>query len=51
MNTSTENKQEKVGQSKKEGWLKPFLVKTAVVAASAAVGYAAGYATKKLLTK
>nr|DAO99396.1 MAG TPA: hypothetical protein [Caudoviricetes sp.]DAR82030.1 MAG TPA: hypothetical protein [Caudoviricetes sp.] len=49
----TEDQQTKQEEqsTKKESWLKFSLGMTAVVAISAAVGYAAGFATTKLLSK
>lgn len=49
----TENKtEEKVEQStEKEGWIKFSCGMTVIIAVSAALGYAAGFATTKLLSK
>lgn len=52
MSENTEKaEQAKQEQEKKDSWIKFSWVMTGVVAISAAVGYAAGYATTKLLSK
>nr|DAK22794.1 MAG TPA: hypothetical protein [Caudoviricetes sp.] len=54
-NENTENKQNKTEEKKesaeKNSWIKFSWAMTGVVAISAAVGYAAGFATTKLLSK
>nr|DAW82989.1 MAG TPA: hypothetical protein [Caudoviricetes sp.] len=45
----TEEKKEQT--TNKEGWFKFSVAMTAIIAVSAAVGYAAGFATSKLLSK
>lgn len=48
----TENKTEEKNESaEKNSWIKFSWAMTGVVAISAAVGYAAGFATTKLLSK
>ena len=52
MSENTEKaEQAKQEQEKKDSWLKFSWAMTGVVAISAAVGYAAGFATTKLLSK
>lgn len=46
---NTEDQQTK--QEKKDNWVKFSVAMTSIIAVSAAVGYAAGYATTKLLSK
>nr|DAO14852.1 MAG TPA: hypothetical protein [Bacteriophage sp.]DAR91952.1 MAG TPA: hypothetical protein [Bacteriophage sp.] len=51
-NQNQQNTEEKKEQStKKEGWIKFSCGMTAVIAVSAALGYVAGFATTKLLSK
>ena len=51
-NQNQQNKtEEKKESAEKNSWFKFSWVMTGVVAISAAVGYAAGYATTKLLSK
>ena len=50
-NTENQNKTEEKESTKKNSWFKFSWAMTGVVAISAAVGYAAGYATTKLLSK
>lgn len=50
-NQNQQNQNEEKVEAKKESWLKFSWAMTGVVAISAAVGYAAGFATTKLLSK
>lgn len=50
-NTENQNKTEEKESTEKNSWFKFSWAMTGVVAISAAVGYAAGYATTKLLSK
>ena len=50
-NTENQNKTEEKESTEKNSWFKFSWAMTGVVAISAAVGYAAGFATTKLLSK
>lgn len=50
-NTENQNKTEEKESTEKNSWFKFSWAMTGVVAISATVGYAAGYATTKLLSK